>query len=335
MSLSGNARATLSRDARSIVLQHGSTALSYGALVATDASGRTLHSWLGLQNGKLSLRVDASGARYPLTIDPLIQKGGKLSGGEAEARFGTSAALSADGSTLLIGAPQAKASQGAVWVFTRSGATWTQQGEALTSPEPVGESTVEECAEEATDEAGECAFGTSVALSADGEHGLDRRSVGRPDARRGLGVHALGRRLDARSGACRRRRSRRRSLRQERRALGRRRHGPRRRSVGGRLAGWRLGVHTLGLDVDPGGGAGGRRGERGSRYFGRSVALSGDGQTALIGAPGVLELSRGRRGRSRARARRGPSGAGSRAAAKASKGTSARAWRCRATAARR
>jgi hypothetical protein len=173
MSLSGNARATLSRDARSVVLRHGSTSLSYGALAATDASGRKLHSWLGLAAGKLLLHVNATGARYPLTIDPLVQKGAKLTGGEAEARFGASAALSADGSTLLIGAPQANASRGAVWVFVRSGSEWVQQGAApLTASGPVEEPGTEECAEESLDETGECAFGSSVALSADGNTAL-------------------------------------------------------------------------------------------------------------------------------------------------------------------
>jgi hypothetical protein len=253
--------------------------------VATDASGRTLHSWLGLEDGKILLRVDASGARYPLTIDPLLQKGGKLSGGEAEARFGASAALSADGSTLMIGAPQAKTSQGAVWVFARSGATWTQQGEALTSPESVSESPVDECAEEATDEDGECAFGTSVALSADGNTAL----VGDPSAGDMPGAAWVFTRSE---GAWTR--------------------GP--ALAGGGEAGEGRFGKSVSLSSDGNtalvgvpSAAYGRGGawvftrsgptwtrelvlvdDEASRlaYFGRSVALSGDGRTALIGAPG-------------------------------------------------
>jgi hypothetical protein len=285
MSLSGNASQTLSRDAQSIVLRRGATSLSYGALVATDASGRTLHSWLGLEDGKILLRVDASGARYPLTIDPLLQKGGKLSGGEAEARFGASAALSADGSTLVIGAPQAKASQGAVWVFARSGATWTQQGEALTAPESVSESPVEECAEEATDEEGECAFGSSVALSADGNTAL----VGDPSAgdtrgaawvlTRSEGVWTRGPALAGGGEAGEGRFGRSVSL-----------------SSDGNTA--LVGVPSAAY-ARGGAWVFTRSGPTWTRelmlvdaeasrlaYFGRSVALSGDGQTALIGAPG-------------------------------------------------
>jgi IPT/TIG domain/FG-GAP repeat len=175
LALSGDARPALAADAQSVVLRHGSAALTYGALVANDASGRTLHGRLALRPGRLLLRIDTVGARYPLTIDPLIQKGEKLSGGGAEARFGTSAALSADGSTLLVGAPQANGSQGAAWVFDRSGSTWQQQGE-LTSPPAVAKPEVEECAEESAEETGECAFGASVALSGDGDTAL----VGEP-----------------------------------------------------------------------------------------------------------------------------------------------------------
>ncbi len=67
LALSGNGHPTLARDARSVVLRKGSAALTYGALVATDAAGRTLHSRLALQAGRLQLRIDSVGARYPLT----------------------------------------------------------------------------------------------------------------------------------------------------------------------------------------------------------------------------------------------------------------------------
>ena len=55
--------------------------------------------------------------------------------------FGTSVALSADGNTALIGGWNDDSvlagnldysGKGAAWVFTRSGSTWTQQGEKLT-----------------------------------------------------------------------------------------------------------------------------------------------------------------------------------------------------------
>lgn len=129
---------------------------------------------LGL-TAALSLLPRGSGAQASLALEPLVQKGEKLAGGGVEARFGTSAALSADGGTLLVGAPEANGSQGAAWIFQRSGGAWVAQGE-LTSPAAVQDPEVEECAEESPEEAGECAFGASVALSADGNTAL----VGEP-----------------------------------------------------------------------------------------------------------------------------------------------------------
>jgi hypothetical protein len=122
--------------------------------------------------------LDAAGS----PTETLVQQGGKLTAtGEAPlGRFGSTAALSADGSTLIVGAP--KDAGGKVYVFTRGGGGWTQQA-ALTAGEVAageGEGTCtpgscpgEECFEEAGgEEADECLFGSSVALSADGDTAL-------------------------------------------------------------------------------------------------------------------------------------------------------------------
>ena len=142
----------------------GVTALRYGQLDAVDATGRRLPARMRLGNGILQLLIDTRNARYPLRIDPFIQQGEKLTGsGEIGStpyygsEFGASVALSADGSTALIGGCYDNYGFGAVWVFTRSGETWTQQGQKLT-----GES----------GESGNPAFGFSVALSADGSTAL-------------------------------------------------------------------------------------------------------------------------------------------------------------------
>jgi hypothetical protein len=159
IALSGNAHAALGKGAQSITLTRaGKSTLRYPGLSATDARGHALHSWLALRGGRLLLRVDASGARYPLRIDPFIQQGGKLTGeGESgKGDFGYSVALSANGDTALIGAPYDNSTTGAAWVFTRTGKTWTQQGGKLTG---AGES-------------GEGEFGWSVALSAEGNTAL-------------------------------------------------------------------------------------------------------------------------------------------------------------------
>jgi hypothetical protein len=159
IALTGNARASLAAGGHTLVLRHaGTPVLRYTGLTARDASGRTLHSWLALEGDRLELRVDAAGARYPLQLDPLLQQGGKLTGGgeTGAGQLGFRVALSANGNTALVGAPQDNGGVGAAWVFTRSGSTWAQQGEKLTGGGEV--------------EKGE--FGDSVALSANGNTAL-------------------------------------------------------------------------------------------------------------------------------------------------------------------
>lgn len=229
LALSGNAQPSLSADRRDITLSRaGASSLHYRGLSARDATGRSLRSWLALASGTVLLRVDASGARYPLTIDPLVQQDEHpLPSGEAgEGRFGLSVALSADGGTALIGAPGDNGFEGAAWVFTRSGASWTQQGPKLTvgPAEGLGEA---QCVEEAT----QCGFGRSVALSADGNTAL----IGRPSESGFRGAAWVFTRSESK---------------------------------------WSQAGEALEGGVE----------ETGNGRFGRSVALSADGQTALIGS---------------------------------------------------
>ena len=73
---------------------------------------------------------------------------------EAGNQFGVSVALSADGNTALVGANVWNLSTGKVFVYTRSGSTWTQQADL---PHSLGTNST---------------FGNSVALSADGNTAL-------------------------------------------------------------------------------------------------------------------------------------------------------------------
>ena len=182
LALAANARPRLATNGQSLTLERGDAQLRYGNLLTTDASGRALRTWLELQGGRLLIRVEAAGARYPLTIDPLVQVGGKLTGADelGEGLLGTSVVLSADGSTLLVGGPHDEnANHGAAFVFVKEGSSWVAQSPKLTGAEPPsGGGEEEQCAEESSEEAGECAFGDSVALSADGNTAL----VGEPSA---------------------------------------------------------------------------------------------------------------------------------------------------------
>ncbi len=82
------------------------------------------------------------------------QQGTKLvgTGAVGTAEQGSSVSLSADGNTAIVGGHTDNSSAGAVWVFTRSGGAWTQQGTKL-----VG-----------TGAAGVAFQGYSVSLASDG-----------------------------------------------------------------------------------------------------------------------------------------------------------------------
>jgi len=83
-----------------------------------------------------------------------LQQGSKLvgSGAVGSSEQGWSVSLSADGNTAIVGGWYDNEGEGAVWVFTRSGGLWSQQGDKLVGMGAVGY-------------AGQ---GKSVSLSADG-----------------------------------------------------------------------------------------------------------------------------------------------------------------------
>ncbi len=167
LALSGTLKARVSAGGKALVLAGANRRLNYRGLAATDARGRPLHAWLSLRGGHLLVRVDTRGARYPVLIDPLIQQGPVLTdlpGGEGlvgSGLFGSTVALSSDGNTVLVGVPREYKEIGAAFVFVRSGSTWSQQAEL------IGDCT-SNCAHQGTGEIGHAEFGGSVALSADG-----------------------------------------------------------------------------------------------------------------------------------------------------------------------
>ncbi|MCL4487612.1 MAG: Ig-like domain repeat protein [Chloroflexi bacterium] len=149
----GDWQAGLDDDQAGLTLRsrEGSPFLHYGGLTAFDASGHQLPARLDIQNARLLVRVNDRNAHYPITIDPLVQQA-KLtaSDGMASDSFGFSVTFSASGDTALVGSYGAQSERGAAYIFTRSGATWTEQ-KLLASGGAPGER-----------------FGWSVALSADG-----------------------------------------------------------------------------------------------------------------------------------------------------------------------
>ena len=120
-----------------------------GMSVALSADGNTL-----IVGGPEDNRGTGAAWVFTRSGGAWTQQGDKLVGSDliGTPSAGTSVALSADGNTAIIGGPYDNSNIGAVWVFTRTGGLWRQQGNKL-----VG-----------TGAAGRAGQGFSVALSADG-----------------------------------------------------------------------------------------------------------------------------------------------------------------------
>ncbi len=184
------------------------------------------------------------------------QQGEKLTGtGESgRGEFGWSVALSSSGNTAVIGGPADNGRVGAAWVFTRSGTSWSQQGEKLTGAEEI--------------EAGE--FGSSVKLSDAGTTALiggsgDNTFVGAA----WVFTESGGKWLQQGPEAHRRRGVRPRRIRRQRRAVRERRRGADRRASRRKRRRCRVGVQVLGGQMDPAG----RKAHRRRRDRGRRVRL--------------------------------------------------------------
>lgn len=114
--------------------------LFYGGLAAWDADGRDLHSWLDVRESSILITVDDRGARYPITIDPLVwvddQKLTQEGTGTANDQLGLSVAVSGD--TALVGAygnDELGLDAGAVYVFELEGTAWVEK-QKLTASDP-------------------------------------------------------------------------------------------------------------------------------------------------------------------------------------------------------
>ena len=201
------------------------------------------------------------------------QQGPKLvgTGAVGVAEQGYSVALSADGNTAIVGGAADNALTGAAWVFTRSGGVWSQQGPKLVGSGAVG------AAEQ----------GISVALSGRRQHRDRGRACRQRRHRSGVGLHPQRRGVEpAGREARRQRRCGSRRARLLGRAVRRRQHRDRGRVCRQRGAGaaW---VFTRS------GGVWSQQGAKlvgtgvvGAAGQGSSVALSADGNTAIVGGFG-------------------------------------------------
>ncbi|MBN8226712.1 DUF11 domain-containing protein [Corallococcus macrosporus] len=157
LGVSGPLRAVLQADPEKLAFvdANGERVLSHGRLAAIDARGHRLPARMRLVRDEVRLEVDDRGAAYPVSLDLLIAtEQAKLTASDAgaESYFGFSVSLSGD--TAIVGAPfhdtAAGESAGSVYVFVRSGTTWSEQAKLIPSDAGAGN-----------------AFGFSVSLSGD------------------------------------------------------------------------------------------------------------------------------------------------------------------------
>ncbi len=133
--VSSDGRAADFADAR------GSLVLTYGGLRVDDADGRPVPATLAADRRGLAIVVDDRAARYPLVVDPMVQRAYvKASNTGFGDNFGTSVAMSGD--TVVVGAYAEKSNAtgvngnqsdnsaqyaGAAYVFVRTAGVWSQQ----------------------------------------------------------------------------------------------------------------------------------------------------------------------------------------------------------------
>ncbi len=94
-----------------------------GASVALSGDGMTAIVGGLLDTGAAWIFVNTNGV--------WSQQGSKLDSDPPSTSQGSSVSLSSDGNTAIVGAPEDNSGSGAVWVYTRSGGVWTQQGSKL------------------------------------------------------------------------------------------------------------------------------------------------------------------------------------------------------------
>jgi hypothetical protein len=145
-------------------------------LVAADALGAANQGW------SVALSADGNtaivggphdhsfvGATWVYTRSAGVwsQQGSKLvgTGAVGPANQGYSVAISSDGNTAIVGGFGDNSIAGAAWVYTRSGGVWTQQGSKLVSSDTFGNR----------------AQGLSVAISADGNTAIVGGQQGNAD----------------------------------------------------------------------------------------------------------------------------------------------------------
>jgi hypothetical protein len=274
LSVDGLSPRTEAEDTVALVDAAGLVRARYAGLFVEDATGAALPATMFATNGTIRIRIDDEMAVYPIAIDPLVAAlDGTLTVSDAADmdQLGIAVALSSDGRVAFAGARYDSA--GSVRIFTRGGlGGWSSTSRTLRPGDGSGLDN----------------FGSSVAISADGTTLV----VGMPYDDTGAGSDAGTARVFVGSGS---------TFTEE-------------ATLGGAAAGDQLGdsvavsadgntaIVGAPLDDTAGANAGSARvyvrsgttwssqaaldGAGASHGCGRGVALSSDGNTALVGCPG-------------------------------------------------
>ncbi len=151
------------------VITPGNLAITSGGSVSVSPTVTTAYT-LTVTN-PAGTSVARSTTVMVTSAGPFAQQGPKLvgKGAEGQARQGSAVSFSADGNTAIVGGPIDNFAAGAVWIWTRSGGAWTQQGTKLVGSGAIGP---------------EAEQGLAVALSGDGNTAI----VGGPTDDRGVGA---------------------------------------------------------------------------------------------------------------------------------------------------
>ena len=128
LSVSQGVRLRLDSDGKGLELSRGTGAqLRYTGLMAWDADGKQLDSWLKIDGDRLLVQAADNNAHYPVTIDPIIQLAQlTVLNGTNKDLTGYSVAVS--GNTIVVGAPRANGggnrNGGAVYLYVRPPSGW-------------------------------------------------------------------------------------------------------------------------------------------------------------------------------------------------------------------
>lgn len=132
--------------------------LHYGKLYVSDAAGRSLPATLRARGRVIQIEINDKGARYPLTIDPLVWVTQRVMSPNPAPKdqFGQAVTLSRTGTVAIVGGGNQ------AYVYTKENGVWNLQTQLV--PTPATSATITSVTVGS--------FGSNVALNANGTEAL-------------------------------------------------------------------------------------------------------------------------------------------------------------------